>query len=114
MSLKKILSNPAVKDHTKIEMSEEWNNFIQRVGVVSGLVKDMASGDKNKADAAQALVDKYLQGKVILDEDIKITIKQDRTLVNQKAFQAMENNNTVCNYNTLISIMLCKFLYLWR
>lgn len=95
MSLNKTLSNPALKDHKHIELNEEWNNFVKRIGEVTGLVKDMASGDKAKADAALALADQYLDGKVILDEDVKMAVKDDRTVINQKAFQSLEKKQTV-------------------
>ncbi|XP_063533007.1 tetratricopeptide repeat protein 12-like [Cydia strobilella] len=91
MSLNRILSNPALKDKKEMELNEEWNNFVKRIGEVSGLVKDMASGDKAKSDAASALADQYLQGKVIVDEDVEMKVKCDRTVINKKAFRSMEN-----------------------
>ncbi|XP_063376978.1 tetratricopeptide repeat protein 12-like [Cydia fagiglandana] len=91
MSLNRILSNPALKDKKEMELNEEWNNFVKRIGEVSGLVKDMASGDKTKADAAAALADQYLQGKVIVDEDVEMKVKCDRTVINKKAFRSMQN-----------------------
>ncbi|XP_048007471.1 tetratricopeptide repeat protein 12 [Leguminivora glycinivorella] len=91
MSLNSILANPALKDKKELELNEEWNNFVKRIGEVSGLVKDMASGDKAKADAAAALADQYLKGKVILDEDVEMKVKCDRTVINEKAFRSMEN-----------------------
>lgn len=98
MSGKHILSNPALKDHNMTETNEEWTNFLKKVGEVSGLVKDMASGDKEKADAAQALADKYLKGKVITDDDLHMTIKHDRTVINQKAFQSSDKKDTVSKH----------------
>ncbi|CAH2105359.1 unnamed protein product [Euphydryas editha] len=94
MSHKKITSNPALKDHKQMELNEEWNNFMKRIGEVSTLVKDLASGDKVKSEAAKAIADQYLDGKVILDEDVKMTIKDNRTLINQKAFKSLEKNDT--------------------
>ncbi|KAF9814098.1 hypothetical protein SFRURICE_000093 [Spodoptera frugiperda] len=81
-----ILNNPAIRDRKSIELDEEFNNFMKKVGEVSSLVKDMAGGDKAKAEAAKALADQYLDGKVILDDDVKLKVKQNRTLINQKAF----------------------------
>ncbi|KPJ19019.1 Tetratricopeptide repeat protein 12 [Papilio machaon] len=92
MNAKKILSNPALKTTKEIQLDEEWNNFMKRIGEVSNLVKDLASGDKAKADAATVLADKYLEGKVITDEDIEMTLKDNRTVINQKAFQGLDNN----------------------
>ncbi|XP_047022071.1 RNA polymerase II-associated protein 3-like [Helicoverpa zea] len=82
-----ILNNPAFKDRKPIELDEEFNNFMKRVGEVSSLVRDMASGDKVKADAAKVLADQYLGGKVILDDDLQLKVKQNRTLINEKAFE---------------------------
>ncbi|XP_028171098.1 tetratricopeptide repeat protein 12-like [Ostrinia furnacalis] len=93
MSLQKILANPALKDHATLEREEEFNNFMKRVGEVSTLVKDMASGDKTRADAAKALADQYLGGKVILDDDIKLKVKSDRTVINTNAFKTLENKD---------------------
>ncbi|XP_041970409.1 tetratricopeptide repeat protein 12 [Aricia agestis] len=76
----------------KMELNEEWNNFMKKVGEVSSLVKDMASGDKEKAEAAKQLADRYIEGKVIVDEDVKMTVKHDRTVINQKAFENTEGN----------------------
>lgn len=95
MNHNKITSNPALKDHKQMELNEEWNNFMKRIGEVSTLVKDLASGDKVKSDAAKVIADQYLEGKVILDEDIKMTIKENRTVINQKAFKTLEKNDTV-------------------
>lgn len=95
MSLKKILANPALQDHAAMERNEQFNNFMKRVGEVSTLVKDMASGDKTRADAATALANQYLEGKVILDDDIKLKVKDDRTVINEKAFKTVENKDTV-------------------
>lgn len=92
MALNKILSNPALKDHNKMELNEEWNNFMKRIGDVSNLVRDMASGDKEKADAAQVLADKYLQGKVILDEEVTMNIKDDRTVINKKTRKTCDDS----------------------
>ncbi|XP_050670216.1 tetratricopeptide repeat protein 12 [Leptidea sinapis] len=94
MSVRKILKNPALKDHKKQELNEEWTNFVTRIGQVSGLVKDLAGGDKEKSDAALVLADKYLEGKVILDEDVKLNVKDDRTVINQKAFRSMEKKDS--------------------
>lgn len=90
-----ITANPALRNEKSIELNEEWNNFIQRVGTVSNLVKDMASGDKLRADAAHKLADQYLEGKVIVDEDVEMIVKDNRTVINQKAFKSMENKDTV-------------------
>lgn len=90
-----ITANPALRNEKSIELNEEWNNFIQRVGQVSSLVKDMASGDKVRADAAHKLADQYLEGKVIVDEEVEMKVKDDRTVINRKAFKSMENKDTV-------------------
>ncbi|XP_028028880.1 RNA polymerase II-associated protein 3-like isoform X2 [Bombyx mandarina] len=95
MALNKILSNPALKDHNKMELNEEWNNFMKRIGDVSNLVRDMASGDKEKADAAQVLADKYLQGKVILDEEVTMNIKDDRTVINKKTRKTCDDSGEI-------------------
>lgn len=90
-----ITANPALRDEKSIELNEEWTNFMQRVGHVSNLVKDMACGDRLRSDAAHKLADQYLGGKVILDEEVEMKVKDDRTVINQKAFKSMENNATV-------------------
>ncbi|CAH0605563.1 unnamed protein product [Chrysodeixis includens] len=82
-----ILANHALRDKKSIERDEEFNNFMKRVGEVSNIVKDMSSRDKGKAEAARALADQYLDGKVILDDDVKLTVKQNRTVINEKAFK---------------------------
>ncbi|KAI8424091.1 hypothetical protein MSG28_002699 [Choristoneura fumiferana] len=92
MSLRNILSNPAMQTPKEMELNEEWNNFMKKIGEVSGLVKDMASGDKKKADAAASLADQYLNGKVIFDENVEMKVKSDRTVINAKAFRSMEND----------------------
>ncbi|XP_045493828.1 stress-induced-phosphoprotein 1 [Colias croceus] len=94
MSLRKTFKNLALHEESNLELNEEWNNFVKRMGEVSGLVKDLASGDKEKADAAKVLADQYLEGKVILDEEVKMTIKDDRTVINQKAFHSMDKKDT--------------------
>lgn len=88
-------NNPALKDTKAIELNEEFNNFMQRVSEVSNLVKDMGSGDKVKAEAAKILADQYLDGKIILDEDIKLKVKQNRTLINDKAFKNLGKKDEV-------------------
>ncbi|XP_034829953.1 tetratricopeptide repeat protein 12-like isoform X1 [Maniola hyperantus] len=93
MSINRRLSNPALNNNQQYELNEEWNNFMKKIGEVSGLVKDMASGDKDKADAAKAIADEYLKGKVILDEDVKMKVKDDRTVINLKAFQSLEKKD---------------------
>lgn len=95
MSLRKTLSNPAMKSTKEVELNEEWNNFTKRIGQVHQLVKDLASGDKKKSEAAKILADQYLDGKLILDEDIKLTVKSDRTVINKKAFKNMGKKDTV-------------------
>lgn len=90
-----IANNPAIKDKKSIELDEEFANFMQRVTEVSNLVKDMGSGDKAKAEAAKLLADQYLDGKVILDEDVVLKVKQNRTLINEKAFKNLVNNDVV-------------------
>ncbi|XP_030030615.2 tetratricopeptide repeat protein 12 [Manduca sexta] len=89
-----LMKNPALKDHKRMELNEEWNNFTKRIGEVSNIVRDMASGDKERADAAQALADQYLSGKVIVDEDMKMNVKENRTVINYKGFQSLDNKNT--------------------
>ncbi|XP_061377524.1 tetratricopeptide repeat protein 12 [Danaus plexippus] len=88
------LSNPALKDHKTVELNEEWNNFMKRIGEVSNLVKDMASGDKERAEAAKIVADKFLEGKMILDDDIKMVVKEDRTVINENAFKTMGKKDT--------------------
>ncbi|XP_011551141.3 tetratricopeptide repeat protein 12 [Plutella xylostella] len=91
MSFNSILNNPALKDHEEETRSEEWNNFVHRVGEVSSLVKDLASGDRGRAEAAQALADKYLNGKIIKDDDLELMIKSDRTVINKSAFPSVSD-----------------------
>ncbi|XP_045765462.1 tetratricopeptide repeat protein 12-like isoform X1 [Maniola jurtina] len=93
MNINRRLSNPALTNNQQYELNEEWNNFMKKIGEVSGLVKDMASGDKEKADAAKAIADEYLKGKVILDEDVEMKVKDDRTVINLKAFQSLEKKD---------------------
>ncbi|CAG9795314.1 unnamed protein product [Diatraea saccharalis] len=94
MSYKSILTNPALKDYEAMQNNDEFNNFMKRVGEVSNLVRDMASGDKEKADAAQTVAEQYLEGKIIADDNIEMKIKDDRTVINQKAFQSLEKMDT--------------------
>jgi hypothetical protein len=96
MSYKSILNNPAFKEYEDMQRNDEFNNFMMRVGEVSNLVKDMASGDKDRADAAKSLADKYLTGKTINEDNIKMTIKENRTVINQKAFKSLGNKDAVC------------------
>lgn len=95
MSLKNKLADTAMKDPEQMKLNEEWNNFMKRVGEVSTIVKDMASGDSKKANAAKTLADQYLTGKVILDDNIQMKVKDDRTVINQKAFRTLEKNDAV-------------------
>lgn len=92
-----ITTNPALRDNKEMELNEEWSNFMLRVGEVSNLVRDMASGDKSKSEAATIRADKLLKGKVILDEDVEATVSTDRTIINKNAFKAMGNENPVRN-----------------
>ncbi|XP_023941789.2 tetratricopeptide repeat protein 12 [Bicyclus anynana] len=93
MSINRKFSNPALKNKEQYELNEEWNNFMKKIGEVSGLVRDMASGDKEKADAAKVIADEYLKGKIILDEDVKLKVKEDRTVINQKAFRSLNKTD---------------------
>lgn len=97
MSLNNILKNPALKDPITVELNEEFNNFMKRVGEVSTIVKDMASGDKTRADAAKVLADQFLEGKVIVEDDIKMKVKENRTVINQKALKTVEAKDAVRN-----------------
>ncbi|XP_068630949.1 tetratricopeptide repeat protein 12-like [Battus philenor] len=92
MAAKKSLSKSTFKSTKQIELNEEWNNFMKRIGEVSNIVKDLASGDKAKSEAASVLADQYLEGKIIKDDDIEMKIKEDRTVINRKAFECVERN----------------------
>ena len=93
--MSKILLNPALKNTKEVKLNEEWNNFMKKIGEVSGLVKDMASGDKEKSNAAALMADQILEGKVLLDEDVKLVVKDDRTVINKNAIQPSELNDRV-------------------
>lgn len=95
MDPNRILSNPALKSSKEIELNEEWNNFIKRVGEVTNLVRDLASGDKEKADAASVLADQYLNGKIITEDNVEMKVKEDRTVINRKAFDNLGKNESV-------------------
>lgn len=84
-----------MRDPREQERSEEFSNFMQRVGEVSTLVKDLASGDKARANMAQMLADKYLNGKILCEEDAKLEVKSDRTVINHKAFRSMQKQDAV-------------------
>lgn len=88
-------------------LNEEWNNFVKRIGEVGNIVKDLASGDKDRSHAATILADKYLEGKVILDEDVQMTVKSDRTVINQKAFKSLENRDSVRKLMSCV-MSLCR------
>ncbi|XP_075971999.1 tetratricopeptide repeat protein 12 isoform X2 [Anticarsia gemmatalis] len=120
MSLKKSLAKLALNDPKTIERNEEFNNFMKKVGEVSKLVKDLASGDKEKADKAQALADQYLDGKGEVDkeawmaevsrdaerryEDRKIRREKADTLKTRatKAFRRQEYDKALSCYNQAI------------
>lgn len=87
--------NPALNDTKDIELNEEFNNFMQRVSEVSNLIQDMGSGDKVKAEAAKILADQYLDGKIIVDEDVKLKVKENRTVINDKALKMLGNKDEV-------------------
>lgn len=93
--LKKTVIETVMEDKETAVLNEEWNNFVKRIGEVGNIVKDLASGDKDRSEAATILADKYLEGKVILDEDVQMTVKSDRTVINQQAFKSMENQGSV-------------------
>lgn len=95
MSFNESLKNVIMKDPKAIEINEEFNNFMKKVGEVSKLVKDLSSGDKSRADRAQAIADEYLSGKIILNDDVPLKVKTNRTVINQKAFKALENKDAV-------------------
>ena len=90
-----IANNPALKDRKAIELDEEFNNFMKRVGEVSNLVKDMAGGDRVKAEAAKIIADQYLGGKLIVEDDVTLTVKENRTLINEKAFKNLQKDDGV-------------------
>lgn len=93
--LKKTVIESVMEDKETAVLNEEWNNFVKRIGEVGNIVKDLASGDKDRSEAATILADKYLEGKVILDEDVQLTVKSDRTVINKQAFKSMENQGSV-------------------
>lgn len=95
MSFNESLKNVIMKDPKAIEINEEFNNFMKKVGEVSKLVKDLSSGDKSRADRAQAIADEYLSGKIILNDDVPLKVKTNRTVINQKAFKTLENKDAV-------------------
>lgn len=103
--MKRIKGNPALQDPKELELNEEWSNFMQRVGHVKTLVRDMASGDKNRSDAATQMADRYLQGKIILDENIKLKVKDNRTVINKKAFKSMDNKDKVRLKKVLLFVL---------
>lgn len=92
-----------LNEEKDMALNEEWNNFLKRIGEVGNIVKDLASGDTDKAEAAKILADQYLDGKVILDEDVQMTVKSDRTVINQKAFKSLENKDSVRKIMSLIT-----------
>lgn len=101
-NMKKPVVAAVMEDKETAVLNEEWNNFVKRVGEVGNIVKDLACGDKDRSDAAAILADKYLEGKVILDEDVQMTVKSNRTVINQKAFGSLENKNSVRKTNELL------------
>lgn len=94
-NMKKTIVQTVTGDKETTVLNEEWNNFVKRVGEVGNIVKDLASGDKDRSEAAKILADKYLEGKVILDEDVQMTVKSDRTVINQNAFKSLDNQDSV-------------------
>lgn len=107
MSLDKAsIENLVVNDPKTLELNEEFNNFVKKVGEVSSLVRDMSSGDKARANAAQAIADQYLEGKVILGEDVTLKVKENRTVINQKAFENLQNNDAVRLLTFLFLLLL--------
>ncbi|GBP39445.1 hypothetical protein EVAR_23796_1 [Eumeta japonica] len=71
--------------------NEEWNNFMHRVNELSGLVRDMTSGDRAREERAKGLADAYSAGRdVVLGEGgaSATKVKWDRTVINRAAFDS--------------------------
>lgn len=106
-NIKKTIVQTVMQDKEAVVLNEEWNNFVKRIGEVGNIVKDLASGDKDRSEGAMILADKYLGGKVILDEDVQMTVKSDRTVINQKAFKSLENQDSVRKLMSYVKL-LCR------
>lgn len=82
-----------------VEISEEFNNFMYRVNEVSSIVKKLSSSDKDLQNIGTLEADRYLKegDKISMEnideEDIKLTIKTDRSVINRKALLKDDNGD---------------------
>lgn len=76
------------------ERNEEFNNFMHRVNEVSNIVKKLSSNDHKMQEIGTLEADQYLKCvHETFDEDtVKLTIKNDRTVINKKAFAIVDEN----------------------
>lgn len=73
------------------EKNEEFDNFMYKVNEVNNIVKKLSSNDKNMQDIGTLEAEKYLNESKnavienLAEETVKLTITNDRTLINKKS-----------------------------
>lgn len=83
------------------ELNEEFNNFMHRVTEVTNIVKKLSSNDKTMQDIGTLEADSYLKEKdttlmeKIDEENVKLKIKADKSVINWKALKKNEDPNTM-------------------
>ncbi|GJQ79830.1 hypothetical protein Trydic_g23294 [Trypoxylus dichotomus] len=83
------------------KFDEEFTNFMHRVNEVNKIVKKLNSTDKNLQNIAILEADQYLKEadssllEQINEENVKLKIKSDRTVINKGALLKNENPDTM-------------------
>ncbi|KAF5285468.1 hypothetical protein FQA39_LY16642 [Lamprigera yunnana] len=82
------------------DQNEEFNNFMHKVNEIGSIVKKLGSKDTELQKIGTIEADRYLNEKDILYENIcedtvKLTIKNDRTVINKKALRDSADQNTM-------------------
>lgn len=81
------------------DINEEFNNFMHKVNEISGIVKKLSSDDKQLQQIGTLEADQYLKEKPINedidDENIKLRIKNDKSVINWNALKRNEDPSTM-------------------
>ncbi|KAF5284633.1 hypothetical protein FQR65_LT13464 [Abscondita terminalis] len=73
------------------DRNEEFNNFMHKVNEISNIVEKLNSKDEKICEIGTLEADRYLQTRNqalyenIDEETVKLTITNDRTMINKKA-----------------------------
>lgn len=97
------------------KIDEEFNNFMHRVNEINGIVKKLASKDKQTQEMGAMEADQFLKDTKeytsIDEETVEVKIKTNRTLINKKALVDEQKDENTMSQGKYVSVtFLCVYL----